>query len=129
MKDGWGWADINGGFSVDGSNSAVVQLKTCDATSIVYAINEFYSNNNIDMQKMVMFTSDGASVMLGRINGVAAKLKEKISHLVQQHCVAHREDLGICDTWKEVKLMKEIETVMKTIYTLFSKSTAKRCKF
>lgn len=107
----------------------IIQLKTCDATSIVSAINEFYSNNNIDMQKMVMFTSDGASVMLGRINGVAAKLKEKISHLVQQHCVAHREYLGICDTWKEVKLMKEIETVMKTIYTLFSRSTTKRRKF
>ena len=43
-----------------------------------------------------MFTSDDAAVMLGRRNGVAAKLS--ILHLVQQHCDAHREDLGIADT-------------------------------
>ena len=56
------------------------------------------------MHKMVMFTSDGARVMLGRRNGVAVKLKGRMPHLVQQHCTAHREDLGIADTWKEVKL-------------------------
>ena len=43
---------------------------------------------------MVMFTSDGAAVMLGRRNGVAVKRKEHIPHLVQQYCVAHRKDLG-----------------------------------
>ena len=44
------------------------------------------------MHKTVMFTSDGVAVMLGRRNGVAVKLKERIPHLVQQHCVAHRKD-------------------------------------
>ena len=36
------------------------------------------------MHKMVMFTSDGAAVMLGRRNSVAVKLKERIGlpHLV-----------------------------------------------
>ena len=43
---------------------------------------------------MVMFTSDSAAVMLGRRNGVAVKRKEHITHLVQQHYVAHRKDLG-----------------------------------
>ena len=78
---------------------------------------------------MVMFTSDGAAVMLGRRNRVAAKLKERIPHLVQQHCVAHREDLGIADTWKEVKLLQDIETLIRTIYSMFSRSTTYRCKF
>ena len=50
-----------------------------------------------------MFTSDGAAVMLGRRNGVAVKLKERrgLPHSVQQHCVAHRGDLGIAVTWKK----------------------------
>ena len=80
---------------------------------------------------MVMFTFDGAAVMLGRRNGVAVKLKERIGlpHLVQQHCVAHREDLGITDTWKKMKLLQDIETLMRTIYSMFSRSTTNRCKF
>jgi len=45
---------------------------------------------------------------------------ERIPHLVQQHCVAHRKDLGIADTWKEVKLLQDIETLMQTIYSVFS---------
>lgn len=107
----------------------IVLLQACDASSIVSAIKQFYEEKKLDLHKMVMFTSDGASVMLGRVNGVAARLKQDIPHLVQQHCVAHREDLGICDAWKEVKLIRDIETLMRTIYTVFSRSTVKRCKF
>ena len=47
-----------------------------------------------------MFTSDGASVMLGRHKGAAALLKRQVPHLTEQHCVAHREDLGIDDAWE-----------------------------
>ena len=47
---------------------------------------------------MVIFTSDGTSVMLGRNNSVVAQLKHEIPHLVQQHCRAHREDLAISDS-------------------------------
>ena len=76
-----------------------------------------------------MLTSDGAVVILGRRNEIAVKLKEPISYLVQQHCVAHRKDVGIAVTWKEVNLLKDIETLMRTIYSIFSRSTTNRCKF
>ncbi|CAM2101000.1 unnamed protein product [Caretta caretta] len=78
---------------------------------------------------MVMFTSDGASVMLGKLSGVAAQLKRDIPHLVQQHCIAHREDLGISDAWKEVKLIRDIKTLMRTVYTVFCWSSRRKCKF
>ncbi|XP_043407899.1 pancreatic lipase-related protein 3 [Chelonia mydas] len=78
---------------------------------------------------MVMFTSDVASVMLGRLNGVAAQLKRDIPHLVQQHCIAHREVLGISDAWKEVKLIRDIETLMRTVHTVFCWSSRRKCKF
>lgn len=41
------------------------------------------------MNRIVMFTSDGASVMLGKCNGVAAILRQSIPHMLEQHCVAH----------------------------------------
>ena len=101
-------------------------MQACDSSSILLAIKQFYQEKKLDLQKMVMFTSDGASVILGKVNGVAAKLKLEVPHLVQQHCVAHREDLGISDTWKEIKLMRDIDTFMRTVYTIFSRSSVKR---
>jgi len=78
---------------------------------------------------MIILTSDGAAVMLGVHNGVAAILRRKIKHLVVQHCVAHREDLGIDDAWKNNIQMKEINTLLKTVYTIFHRSSLKKHKF
>ncbi|CAM2117278.1 unnamed protein product [Caretta caretta] len=107
----------------------LLQLQECDAVSIVSSIKEFYKKHQLNLMKMVMFTSDGASMMLGKLNGVAAQLKCDIPHLVQQHCIAHREDLGISDAWKEVKLIRDIETLMRTVYTVFCHSSGRKCKF
>ena len=39
--------------------------------------------------------------------------------------MAHRENRGIYDTRKEIKLMRVIDTFIKTVYALFSCSTEK----
>ncbi|CAL9687293.1 unnamed protein product [Knipowitschia caucasica] len=106
----------------------ITQLTACTAQDIVQAITQFYFNHGLDIQRMVMLTSDGASVMLGKHNGVAALLKRQIPHLTEQHCVAHREDLGIDDAWKDVPLMRDVETLLRTVYSTFSRSTVKRSK-
>ena len=67
--------------------------------------------------------------MLGKNNGVTAILRREVAHLSEQHCVAHREDLGIDDAWKRVSLMKDIETLLRTVYTMFSRSSVKQNKF
>ena len=77
----------------------LLPLFSCDSQSIQTEIKKFYTTDNIDIQKMVMFTSDGAAVMLGKRNGVAKLLQNSVPHLVEQHCVAHREYLGIDDAW------------------------------
>ncbi|KAL0161425.1 hypothetical protein M9458_045150, partial [Cirrhinus mrigala] len=106
----------------------IIQLTACTAQDIVQAITQFYTKHELDMQRMVMLTSDGASVMLGKHNGVAALLKRQIPHLTEQHCVAHREDLGIDDAWKDIPLMRDVETLLRTVYSTFSRSTVKRGK-
>ena len=54
-----------------------------------------------------MLTSDGASVMLGRRNGLAALLKRSVRHLSEQHCVAHREDLALSASLERQQLNKK----------------------
>lgn len=106
----------------------IIQLTACTAQDIVQAITQFYSKHGLDMQRMVMLTSDGASVMRGKHNGVAALLKRQIPHLTEQHCVAHREDIGIDDAWKNVPLMQDVETLLRTVYSTFPRSTVKKGK-
>ncbi|XP_049575131.1 zinc finger protein 862-like [Syngnathus scovelli] len=106
----------------------IIQLTACTAQDIVQAITQFCSKHRLDMQRMVMIASDGASVMLGKHNGVVALLKRQIPHLTEQHCVAHREDLGIDDAWKNLPIMRDVETFLRTVYSTFSRSTVKRGK-
>lgn len=61
--------------------------------------------------------------MLGKNNGVAAILGREIHNLCEQHCVAHREYLAVEDAWKQVSLMHDIETLLRTVYTMFSRSS------
>ena len=68
--------------------AGILKLTECTSRAIVTAITQFYQENNLDLGKMVMFTSDGASVMLGKYNDVAAILRRSIPHLFEQHCVA-----------------------------------------
>lgn len=42
--------------------------------------------------------------------------------------MAHREDLGIDDAWKDVPFMRDVETLLRTVYSTFSLSTVKRGK-
>lgn len=109
--------------------AGMVKLTACDSRSIFSAIKGFYMQNSLDFQKMVMFTSDGASVMLRKRNGVAALIRSEVPHLTEQHCVSHREDLGIDDAWGKVSLMKQIETLIRTVYTVFSRSSVKKSAF
>lgn len=41
---------------------------------MISAIEAFLSRNMIQLKNMVMFTSDGAEVMMGKYNGVQAKI-------------------------------------------------------
>ena len=72
-----------------------------------------------------MLTSDGASVMLGRWNGLAALLKRTVPQLSEQHCVAHREDMVLTASWKENNFLKTVEVLLLTVCTLFSQSSVK----
>jgi len=65
--------------------AGIYRLTACDSKAIVAAIKQFYGDNDIDIMRMVMLTSDGASVMLSRENGVAAQLRRDIPHLLEQH--------------------------------------------
>ena len=66
--------------------------------------------------KLVGFGSDGASVNLGKRNGVAALLTADVPFLVVVHCVAHRLERGILDAIKENARLKKLQEILIFLY-------------
>jgi prepilin-type N-terminal cleavage/methylation domain-containing protein len=73
--DGWGWADINGGFSVDGSNTAGVQNSTSKSgtTTIVGTCSMNCTNDS----EMYSFHVGGVQTLLA--DGSVRFLSENLS--------------------------------------------------
>ncbi len=77
------------------------------------------------LSKLVAFASDGASVMLGKNEGVATKLSRICTYpLIVNYCVAHRLALACKDAKKEVNFYKEVESLVKKTYNYFKNSSS-----
>ena len=103
----------------------LLALQECDAMSIFTSVVKYFEEIQVSMDKLIMFTSDGASVMLGCENGVQAKLKSVVPHLVEFHCVAHREALSVSQAYKSVGYFVQIESILRAIYSYFAHSSVR----
>jgi hypothetical protein len=103
----------------------LVPLTGCNAESITKVLVDIFEKKKI-LSKLVAFASDGASVMLGKNEGVAAKLSKICTYpLIVNHCVAHRLALACKDAKKEIKFYEEIESLVKKIYNYFKNSCSR----
>jgi hypothetical protein len=66
--------------------------------------------------------TDGASNVLGKNNGLVAKLKREMPDLISTHCIAHKLNLAVLNSIKGVPFISEIETVVKKLYTFYQNS-------
>ena len=109
----------------------LVALQECDAQSIFTSVVKYFDHIEVSLDKLIMFTSDGASVMLGCDNGVQAKLKSVVPHLIEFHCVAHREALSVSQAYQSVDYFVQIESILRAIYSYFAHSSVRteRLKF
>uniref|UniRef100_A0A8C4X0B0 Uncharacterized protein n=1 Tax=Eptatretus burgeri TaxID=7764 RepID=A0A8C4X0B0_EPTBU len=85
------------------------QLKTC----------------GLDIHRASGLASDGASVMLGKGNGLAAKLQAVSDTLLSVHCICHRLALTCGDANDEVSYIQRVENILNNLRSFFNNS-AKR---
>ena len=68
-------------------------------------------------RKMVVFLcADGASVNMGKKNGVAAKLKTSLDYIIAVHCIAHRLELGVSKSLQDHPRLKRLNYVLVFMY-------------
>jgi hypothetical protein len=91
----------------------LIYVESGKADCIVEAITNYFEKNSLSFKNLVGFSSDGASTMTGRINGVATQLKRKNPLLIDTHCAAHKLQLAIEDSLSDFE-QYFIEVVKKT---------------
>ncbi|KAF2888577.1 hypothetical protein ILUMI_17596, partial [Ignelater luminosus] len=84
----------------------------CIFNTLLSTLNDCGFHNEYLKANLIAFCSDGASTMLGRKSGVAAKLLESFSKIIVWHCLNHRLQLSLDDSISEIK---HLETVAKEL--------------
>ena len=102
---------------------AEVKLDQCDALAIMEAIEHVFEDYNLDSKKCLRFGSDGASVMTGKDNGVAALMKRNNPYLISVHCVAYRLALASSQAAEQINAIVCYQKLLSAIYSYFSHST------
>ena len=102
-------------------------LETHDSANAVAMFHTIQSNLQactLSTDKLIGLATDGASVMVGRKNGLGAKLKDVNPRLISVHCVCHKLALACTDAKDDenLKFIKEVETVVTQLWKLFENS-------
>ncbi|CAI7911870.1 unnamed protein product [Closterium sp. NIES-53] len=65
-------------------------VEWCDAGSLFEVLLNHLRSAAVDVSKIIGISTDGASVMTGKENGLVARLREHAPHLFSCHCIAHQ---------------------------------------
>lgn len=100
-----------------------IELQDGRAHTITEVLLKFLKECNIDATKCVSLATDGASVMMGRKSGVGVQIKSKAAPFcLQTHCVAHRLNLAVTDSVKNIDTIKKFSEKFGQLYNYFSAS-------
>ena len=64
---------------------------------IFNGIDKFFTENNLDWNKMIECSMDGAPSMMGKNIGVLGILSREYPHIKINHCIIHRQNLASKD--------------------------------
>ncbi|XP_060580037.1 zinc finger protein 862-like [Ruditapes philippinarum] len=101
---------------------SIVPLKDGKADTITTAILELLSSCNLPLQQMCAFGSDGAAVMVGKKTGVAVQLRQRVPHLISNHCVAHRLALAVAQAVKGVPYLPRFKDILGDLHRFYDHS-------
>ena len=76
------------------------ELQSADGQTIFDTVTSKLEEFDLKMDRCMSLVSDGASVMTGHRNGLAAKLEEVNKNMISFHCICHKLALAWTDTLK-----------------------------
>ncbi|XP_014672133.1 PREDICTED: zinc finger protein 862-like, partial [Priapulus caudatus] len=108
----------------------IKNVPKADAAGITTAISNILTDNLGDTwkTKIVGMATDGAAVMLGKTNGVVARLMREVQRPFIQtiHCSAHRLELAYKDATKSLDIFNKVDNMLLAIYLFYKNSPLNR---
>ncbi len=98
-------------------------MKELNAAALAHAIQTAVADNNLDWKTCVAQCYDGASVMSGSFSGVQALVKDIAPHVLYVHCLAHRLNLVLVATVKNIAEVCEFFATVQEVYVFLTGST------
>eukprot|EP00794_Sanderia_malayensis_P019804 gene19804-21744_t len=102
----------------------ICELPGQDAQSICDCIVNTLAKYSFDkeylVKNLIVFTCDGASVMLGVKSDVGKRLKDQFPAIVIWHCMNHRLELAVSDAVKSINGFYTLESFFNKIYSTYS---------
>lgn len=99
------------------------EFQNANAEAIATLIlKELEENDGLNLTCFTGFSSDGASVMVGKRTGVATRLKQVNPVLLNVHCICHRLALACTDSNESLDYIKNIETWLRQLWQFFENS-------
>ena len=105
-------ARIIAGGKVSAHFLKLIHILDGKAETIEKALLSFLDETNIPMSNITAFGSDGANVMVGRVSGVAARLKRHNPQILSIHCINHRLALGTLRAAAEVPYLVKFQEIL-----------------
>lgn len=105
--------------------SANIEVKDGKADTIYNAILQFLVDVGVNVTKVSGLGTDGANVMMGKVNGVGVKLKAVNSKVIHVWCCAHR--LALVAHWasNRIDFLKSVQETLVNIYFFYSFSACR----
>ncbi|GJP84549.1 hypothetical protein CLOP_g14608 [Closterium sp. NIES-67] len=102
---------------------SLLTIDKCDAASLQSVLLGHLEGSGIELQKIAGISTDGASVMTGEKNGLVARLRLRIPHLVGCHCIAHREALAVKDASNSFPDLFIVDVIIRAFGEIVGRST------
>ena len=100
-----------------------VHIPNGQAATVTQMVKDILASRHVDEKKVVGFGSDGASVMTGKNNGVAARLKRVNPFLISIHCMAHKLALCTSQASTGIQFLSTFKETLTALYRYFKKSS------
>ena len=103
--------------------------ESANSKAIADVLVEEIKKCRLDITKCVGFTSDGAAVMMGVKNGVAARLRQYAPQMINIHCICHKLALACTYSNESVTYVKDMELWLRQLWQYFENSPKRLAKF
>ncbi|XP_076103623.1 zinc finger protein 862-like [Mytilus galloprovincialis] len=96
------------------------------ADTLVAALKQFMTENQLPAHSFIGLGSDGAAVMVGKKTGVATQLKADLnSELINIHCIAHRLALAAAQASNNIPYLQKFKSILKQLFYYYQNSAVR----